>query len=186
MTTRLLPEKVPMRVLLRIDKSLETFEGWLVVVFLSCMVALAFMQVALRGLYTHGHMQWANTAMGYLDWSDTLVRLLILWLTFLGASLVTRENRHIKIDFFSQVLPPRLLPYRDLMLSVMCVFVSAVMIVVSIDYIKLEIDFGDTAFLGLPSWIGHIILPSGFASILLRFLIRGIRHSSDMFRSSPS
>ena len=74
-----------MKFLRLIDKGLAKVEGWLIVIFLGLMVTLTFLQVILRALYTHGHVQWANAIMGQVDWTEPFVRLLVLWITFLGA-----------------------------------------------------------------------------------------------------
>jgi TRAP-type C4-dicarboxylate transport system permease small subunit len=157
-----------------IDKVIARCEGWLIILFLWLMVILTFIRVCLRGLYTHGHLQWANTALGHLDWSEPLVRFLVLWLTFLGASLVTGENKHIKIDLFSTVIPPKWLPVCDLLLSVVCVGISAIMLKVCIGYVSMEMEFGGRLFLSLPSWIAQLILPVGFGLICFRFFLRAI------------
>jgi len=158
------------------DNILARFEGWLIIVFLWMMVVFTFIQVCLRGLYTHGHF------MGTLDWSEPFVRLLVLWLTFLGASLVTRENRHIKIDLFSSFLPQKWLSAREFILSMVCVLISAIMLKVCIDYVKMEMEFGGTLFRNFPVWIGELIIPAGFALILFRFLLRGVDQGLEIFR----
>ncbi len=163
-----------MKTLKWIDKGLARLEVWVIITFLSLMVILTFIQVCLRGFYTHGHVQWANALMGHIDWSEPFVRLLVLWLTFLGASLITGENKHIKIDLFSTLLPTKWLPLREFILSIVCVIISATMLFVCAGYIKIEIEFGGTLFLNLPSWIGELILPVGFALILFRFFVRTI------------
>ena len=175
-----------MRPLKWFDKNLAVFEGWLIIASLWLMVIFTFTQVCLRGLYTHAHLQWANSFMGHLDWSEPFVRLLVLWLTFLGASLVTKENKHIKIDFLSSLLPSKLLAVREFVLSLVCVLISGIMLKVSIDYLKMEIEFGGTIFFQLPSWIGEIIIPVGFALILFRFLLRAIDTGSEILRSLKS
>jgi TRAP-type C4-dicarboxylate transport system permease small subunit len=158
-----------MKVLEWIDKRLAQLEGWLIILFLWFMVAFTFLQVCLRGLYTHGHLGWANDLMGHLEWSEPMVRLLVLWLTFLGASLLTREGRHIRIDPFSAFLPPKWARLKNLLLSLACVLISAIMLKVCMNYIALEMEFGSRIFLRLPSWIGQLILPIGFGAILFRF-----------------
>jgi len=156
----------------RIDKAIARFEGWLLVVFLSLMVILTFVQVMLRSLYIYAHLGWANTLMGSLDWSELFVRLLVLWVTFLGASLVTRENKHIKIDLLTHLMPATWSPYRELLLSVSGAIVSALMIRASLFYIHTEISFGGSVFLSVPTWVGQLILPAGFSLICFRFLLR--------------
>jgi len=165
------------------DSALARIEGWLIIVFLWCMVVFTFIQVCLRDLYTHGHFQWANSLMGHLDWSEPFVRLLVLWLTFLGASLVTREGKHIKIDLFSSLLPAKLLPVRGFILSIVCVIISGLMIKVSVGYIKMEMEFGGTIFAYFPAWMGELIIPVGFALILFRFLLNAIEQGIEIARS---
>ena len=165
-----------------IDKGLARVEGWFIVIFLSLMVAFTFFQVILRSLYTHAHIQWANSILGYVDWTEPFVRLLVLWITFLGASLITGENRHIKIDLMSAILPSHWLPYRELLLSLVCVLVSGLMLKASIDFVWIEMDFGGHLFLNVPTWVGELILPAGFLLILFRFLLRGIEQAVEIFR----
>jgi len=171
-----------MKVLKWIDKHLVSLERWVIISFLSLMVIFTFIQVCLRGLYTHGHVQWANELMGRIDWSEPLVRLLVLWLTFLGASLITGENKHIKIDLFSTLLPKKWRPVREFILSIVCVIISAAMLFVCAGYVKIEMQFGGTLFLSLPSWIGELILPVGFALILFRFFLKTVENGFQVAR----
>jgi len=172
-----------MRIAQILDKVLARCEGWLISLFLWLMIVSAFFQVCLRGLYTHGNVQWANTLMGHLDWTEPLVRLLVLWLTFLGASLVTGEGRHIKIDLFSSLLPPRWQPVRDLVLLSVCVAICAIMCKVCAKYVALEMEFGAEMFLSIPSWMGQLILPAGFLLMLFRFSLRWADRFLEIMRS---
>jgi TRAP-type C4-dicarboxylate transport system permease small subunit len=173
-----------MKALNWLDQALARFEGWLIVLFLWQMVGFTFLQVLLRGLYTHGHLGWANNLMGHLEWSEPMVRLFVLWLTFLGASLVTRENKHIKIDLFTAVLPLHWLRIRDLILAVASVLIAAIMFKVCLDYTRLEKEFGSTLFLNLPAWIGQLILPIGFASIMFRFGLKVVTQIRELATGS--
>jgi C4-dicarboxylate transporter DctQ subunit len=163
-----------MKHLARIDKAIARFEGWLLIIFLSLMVSLTSLQVILRSLFIYAHLGWANTLMGSLDWSELFVRLLVLWVTFLGASLVTRENKHIKIDLLTHLMPAIWSPYRELFLSVSGAIVAALMIRASLFYIHTEMSFGGSVFLNVPTWVGQMIMPAGFALICFRFLLRAM------------
>ena len=166
-----------MKILRWIDKAVGRLEGWLIVAFLSTMVSLTFLQVLLRALYRHGHVGWANALVGQIDWSEPLVRLLVLWTAFLGASLITGENKHIKIDILSDFLPRRWLPVRELLLSIACMVVTGLMVKASMGYIRMEMTFGARLFLGIPTWLGQVILPAGFSLLLFRFLVRGLEQA---------
>ncbi|MBW1669657.1 MAG: TRAP transporter small permease subunit [Deltaproteobacteria bacterium] len=163
-----------MKALAKVDRFLAKMEGWLTITFLGLMVCLSFVHVTLRALYVHGNMHWANILAARIDWAGPMARLLVLWVTFLGASLVTRENKHIKIDLMSDLLPDRILPIRELAISTACVFITALMAKASFSYLSTEMQFQDTLFLGLPSWIGQLILPAGFCLLLFHFLVRGL------------
>ena len=79
------------RILKNIDSWISKFETVILVVVLSTMVILAFLQVVLRNLFSEGIL-----------WGDTFLRHLVLWVGFLGASLATREKKHINIDLFTR------------------------------------------------------------------------------------
>ncbi len=163
-----------MNILKHINRGLCRLEGWLIVLFLWAMVLMSFLQIILRTLYTHAHIQWANYILGQVDWAEPCARLLVLWLTFLGASLVTGENKHIKIDLMSALLPQRWLPFLELVLSLACVCICALMFKASLDYVRVEMSFGGHLFLKIPTWVGQLIIPAGFLLILFRFLLRGL------------
>ena len=170
-----------MNILKHIDRGLGRLEGWLIVLLLWVMVLMSFLQIILRNLYTHVHLQWANYVLGQVDWAEPCARLLVLWLTFLGASLVTGENKHIKIDLMSAILPRRWLPFRELVLSLACVFISALMFKASLDYVGVEMSFGGHLFLKIPTWVGQLIIPAGFLFILFRFFLRGLEQVMAIF-----
>ena len=175
-----------MNVVRKIDRVLGRLEGWLLVLFLAAMVILTFLQVALRSLFIYAHVHWANSFMGQIDWAEPLVRLLVLWVSLIGASLVTGENKHIKIDLMSDLLPAPLLPYRELLLSAACALITGFMLKASISYVKMEASFGAQIFAGLSNWVGQLILPMGFSVILFRFSLRAFGEAVTIYRGMRS
>ncbi|MFO7984305.1 MAG: TRAP transporter small permease [Desulfatiglandaceae bacterium] len=171
-----------MNTLTTLDNLLARIEGWAIMALVWLMVILTFVQVCLRGLYTHAHLLWANEAMGYLDWTQPFVRLLVLWLTFLGASLLARDNKHIRIDLLFTVLPPKWLPLREAILSAVCAGICGVMVVVCVGYIRMEMTFGGNLFLNVPNWIAQLILPVGFLLLVFRFLVRALNEGLRMVK----
>jgi TRAP-type C4-dicarboxylate transport system permease small subunit len=173
-----------MNILRFIDRIIAVVEGWFIIISLSLMVILTFFLVFLRALYTYLHLHWANIILGSVDWTESLVRLLVLWITFLGASLITKDNKHIKIDIMSAILPARWLPVRELILSLACVIITFLMIKASIGYVKTEMNFGGFIFLKLPVWVGQLIIPLGFSLLLFRFVLRGMEQILDLFKGT--
>ncbi|MFC1823732.1 TRAP transporter small permease [Thermodesulfobacteriota bacterium] len=174
-----------MKLLGIVDRAIAKLEGWLVVIFLTLMIALTFFQVILRALYTHAHLQWANTLLGQVDWAEPFVRLLVLWVTFLGASLLTGDNKHIKIDLMSSLLPTKWQPWRDIILSFGSILILGIALKASLNYIHLEMEFAGKLFLNIPTWMGQLILPMGFAVILFRFCLRAIDQAIILSRRTP-
>lgn len=154
-----------------LNNFLESIEKSLVILSFACMVIFSFLNVILRVLYTKFNIQWANSALVSIDWSEPFSRLMLLWVTFLGASLLTRGNLHIRIDFIGSFLSPFFIAVRELVLSIASVAVCFFMVWASIGYIKMEINYGNGVIAGLPAWIWQVIIPFGFTTILFRFLL---------------
>ena len=146
------------------------------------MVALTFVNVGLRSLYTHGHFLWANEVLGSLDWSGPLVQLLVLWLTFLGSSLLTRDGKHIKIDFLGTIMSSQWHPLKEFLLSLVALFIISIMVKLCVDHVIMEMEFGGESLFYLPSWTGQVILPLGFAMLFFRFLVKAIHEGTRMVR----
>jgi TRAP-type C4-dicarboxylate transport system permease small subunit len=71
---------------------LHRAEDALLVVLLSTMIVLAGTQIILRNFLDSGFV-----------WIDPLLRVLVLWLGLLGATVATRNNKHIRIDLLSKL-----------------------------------------------------------------------------------
>jgi TRAP-type C4-dicarboxylate transport system permease small subunit len=87
----------------RIDAGLARGEGAIAAILLLLMIALASLQALFRNL-TYLDLSFANDALGHLAWIDEFLKKGTLWLAFLGASLATRDERHIAIDVLPKLL----------------------------------------------------------------------------------
>src|SRR5262249_47018683 len=85
-----------MRLLHWLDHWLASLERALVVLLLTGLLGLGLLQVIERNVLASG-----------IFWADELLQHIVLWLGFLGASLATREHRHLSIDVLSHFLPGR-------------------------------------------------------------------------------
>jgi TRAP-type C4-dicarboxylate transport system permease small subunit len=45
--------------------------------------------------------------IAFLVWTDEVIRIAVVWLTFLGSAVGIRRNVHFVIDLFVNALPPR-------------------------------------------------------------------------------
>ena len=159
-----------MKALDRIDGSLARLEGWFLVVLIIGMTGLSFLQVVLRNLFQTG-----------LIWADPMNRHLVLWVGFFGAALAASQGKHITIDVLSRFIPPGLKKFVDILINAFGAVICAVLTNASIEFIQMEMEMGATLFLDIPTWIVLIIIPAGFAVILVHFLIHLIRCTGKLF-----
>lgn len=87
----------------KFDAGIARGEGAIAGAVLLTMILLASVQALLRNL-TYLELTFANDALGHLAWIDEFLKKGTLWLAFLGASLATRDERHIAIDVLPKLL----------------------------------------------------------------------------------
>jgi TRAP-type C4-dicarboxylate transport system permease small subunit len=76
-----------------IDRAFKLFEV-LIVLCLAAMVAMVFGNAVLRKASDWGLVLFG----GGIDVSEELSRIIFVWLTFIGAVVVARENAHLGVD----------------------------------------------------------------------------------------
>jgi TRAP-type C4-dicarboxylate transport system permease small subunit len=159
----------------RLDKIIDRMEQRLLVTLLSLMILIAFSQIVLRNLFDTG-----------LAWGDPLVRNLVLWVSFIGAALATKEGKHINIDVVSRWMPPRGKILVEAITGLFSSLVCALMTFAALKFIKNEAQMGGGTFLGIPLWIPEIILPITFALMALRFSLHSLKNFSMTLRMNPT
>lgn len=152
-----------MRILKAIDKALTQAEGAILIVLLSVMVVMSFLQVVLRNLFSSGIL-----------WADILLRHILLWLGFLGAALATSENRHINIDALRRFFSPRLRSAVEVLTNLFAAVICYLLASASWRFVEGEIEGGQNLFGDVPAWYGSIIIPLGFSLLVVHFAIRAI------------
>lgn len=138
-------------------------ENIALVTFLSALVLLAVGQIVLREVFNTG-----------FAWADELVKLIVMWLALVGAIAAARENRHIRIDLVSHLLPPKAVVGIRLVVDLFAAAVSAVIAWSTWRYLQLEIEFEETVLIDTPAWIAHLIIPLAFALISYRFVVGAV------------
>ncbi len=149
-----------MRIVQTFDAVLAKVEAVLIVTVLSLMILLSFGQVILRNFF-HGGILWA----------DLFLRQGVLWVGFLGASLATREGRHISIEVLSHFFPPGLVRFLARITQLAAAVVSGFLAISAFQFVRMEQEAGSTLFLDIPGWIFQIVLPYCFSVVALRFFL---------------
>ncbi len=159
-----------MQTLKKINNSLARIEEWLLVLIVLFMVVLAFLQVILRNIFAQNLM-----------WGDPLLRHLVLWVGFIGASLATKENKHINIDAMSRFLKGKIKIIVQMFINLIAMTASMVLCNAAIDFIIMEKEYGGPIFSNVPAWYFQIIIPIGFGLMSLRFLIQAVEQAYLLF-----
>ena len=142
------------------DRTLERFECRLIICLLSLMITLSFGQMLSRNLFHQA-----------LVWGDILLRQLVLWTGFLGASLAIRQNKHISIDVFSSFIPANTKNKVFILTRIATAIISGFLAWAAWSFVQFEKESESILFLGLPVWIFQLILPYSFITISFRFLL---------------
>jgi TRAP-type C4-dicarboxylate transport system permease small subunit len=145
----------------RLDNIISRIENILIVFMLSLMIIMAFLQIVLRNLFATG-----------FSWADVLVRYLVLWVAFLGASLATRENKHINIDVFSRWISGKSKIYLKAICELCSIIICGLLAYAAVKFIQFEAQMGGTTFFGQPVWLPKLIIPITFGLMTFRFALR--------------
>ncbi len=140
-------------------------EEMLLVLLVFGMVALGAIQIIVRNVLSMG-----------IVWIDPVIRHLVLWVALLGASVATRDDRHITIE----VLPARLSPAvrarikagLQLFSALVCLF----LVRPAVRFILDDYQPGKELALGIPLWVSQAIMPFMWLVLGIRFLLQGIKN----------
>lgn len=144
-------------------KSIHRIEDALLVALLSAMIILATTQILLRNFFDLGFI-----------WADPLLRVLVLWLGMIGATVATRENKHIRIDLLSRFFKRNT---HRLIQSFVGQFSAWVCLIIGwkgMEWIRLDYEDGMTSFGGIPVWAIEVIVPLAFSLIGIRYFIMSV------------
>jgi len=153
----------------RVDEAISRVEQTLLVTFLSFMILTAFLQIVLRNFFSTG-----------LNWADSLLRNLVLWIGFIGATLATKEGKHINIDVVSRWLPSLGKNIVTLITHLFSFGIGCLLTYAALKFIKNEVQMEKMTFLNIPAWIPEMILPMTFGLMTFRFGLRSFKSLSEM------
>jgi len=169
-------------VLQRVDGGIAAVEKVIVVIVVTVLVGLPLTQIVLRAV-----------GQGGLPWGHEVVRLLVMWLAFFGASLATRERRHITIDLLDRAITPRVKAGFNVITQAVAALVLGYLARTGIDFTKLQHEMGDkSAVLGIPEWIAVSVIPLALGIMTWRLLlgiaqdVQGIRTGDLDYLAGPA
>jgi len=140
---------------------LET--GALVILLLS-MIILSVLQIGLRNGLSSG-----------IIWADDYLRVVVLWLTFIGAMVASRQGgKHIAIDILYRSLNPSIQIKIKRLTDMATAMICFIAVYYSVAFVEMDYEYNEQAFASIPTWICEMIIPLGFLVIGLRYLFSSI------------
>ena len=150
---------------------LNRVEDALLVILLSAMIFLASTQILLRNFFDLGFV-----------WADPLLRVMVLWLGLIGATVATRNNKHIRIDLLSRLFKRNTHRLIQFFVGQISAWVCLVIAWYGAGWIRLDYLDGVVGFAGIPAWTLEIIVPFSFALIGLRYFFLSLTWLQWYFR----
>jgi TRAP-type C4-dicarboxylate transport system permease small subunit len=150
---------------------LHRAEDGLLALLLTTMIVLAGTQILMRNLFDSGFV-----------WIDPLLRVLVLWLGLIGATVATRHNKHIRIDLLSRYFSRNTHRLIQVMVGQISAWTCLVIAWYGMDWIRLDYEDSVTSFAGIPAWSVEIIVPLAFALIGIRYFLLSFHSMRLYFR----
>lgn len=149
-------------ILAKIDDAVGKVERGLVTAALVGMVVLVFVQVVLRYVFNTG-----------LPWLEETARYLLIWTGFLGASIATKDRRHIAIDALPRAFSAdsKAVALIGTLNHLICAGFCAFLVWIGWDFAGRSMELGRVSTtLELPLWIVQGAIPFACSIMTLRFL----------------
>ncbi len=146
-----------------LTKLTHLLEDSLLMLLLGSMIVLASGQIILRNFFDFGFI-----------WIDPLLRLLVLWTGLIGATVASRDNKHIRIDLLSRYLSKDVHLFIQFLVGLFTSFICTIIAWHGASWVLLDYQDNLLGFQDLPAWIMESIIPLAFGLIALRYLTHSV------------
>jgi C4-dicarboxylate transporter DctQ subunit len=135
----------------------------------STMILRAASTVAWMGVLFYFSLRVPNDNA----WATRIALFLLLWASFMGASMATYEGRHLTIDAVRKAIPARLTPWFNGMSNLAAGAFTLAFMVLAWRYWSLRLD--QVTLAGeIPPWLSTLAIPLPLALMSIRFIAKGL------------
>jgi len=106
-----------------------------------------------------------------LIWSEELIKLILVWITFVGAAVVCWDARHLNVDVLFSRLPYRLRRLVQFLNAAVAIAFLGFLIQPTLLLVKIE-NMADTGALGVPAGMLRLPVAVGAGLMILFILLR--------------
>jgi len=143
-----------------VKKVFNNIEEYIVVILLAVMTAVVFWQVVCRFVLKVS-----------LPWSEELSRYILVWASFLGASIGVKRGAHIGVEALVMVLPKSVKTIVRYLGVIISVIFCVVVFNGSLGIIQKQIvNHQVSPAMQIPMWWAYAALPAGAFLMAIRFI----------------
>ena len=156
--------KLLKKVLTPISDALDKVCSVAIVLMLGAMVIITGAQIICRTWFTA------------LSWSDEVTRYLLIWSTFLGATVVYRHNGHISVTVLQDAVKPKVAKALRVAVHAICFVLFAVLFYYSTLYC-MKLKKTATAMPIKMKWI-YMCIPISMVMMMIHSLLMGVEEAT--------
>ncbi len=153
---------------------LSEFDLYLGMILISTAIFITGLQVVLRYVFLHP-----------LPWPEELCVICLVWITFLGGSIVTRRDQHIAVNYFIRFIPVRLRFWNEIMLDLIT-FVYLILVIYGSAHMLAQNAPILTTALEISMNYILVAVPINFSIIAIFYSIRIVKKLKNHFKGSDS
>lgn len=153
---------------------LSEFDLYIGIILVSTAIFSTGLQVILRYVFNHP-----------LPWPEELCVICLVWITFLGGSLVTRRNHHLVVEYFTRFIPERLKFWNDIVLDLVTLAYLILVIWGSKHMLEQNAPLLSTALEISMNYI-LVAVPINFTIIALFYFFRLVKKLKNHFKGCDS
>lgn len=130
------------------------------VIIISFSVMLLFLQVIMRYIFKNS-----------ISWSEEFARYLFLWMIWVGASLATKESRHLKAEFLENLVPKKVMDFISISALLLWLMFSLWLSYSSFFLTKdIYLSHQKSSAMQLPMFIPYASVPVGCTLMSIRLI----------------
>jgi TRAP-type C4-dicarboxylate transport system permease small subunit len=140
---------------------------YLISIFLLVIVIVTILQVIFRFIFDSP-----------LVWSDELARFTLIWMTFIGAAIVSFDDKHLAVELIQEKLTPKLKLITTLMMRALIIAFLIITAVSSIELIQVS-HYLNSGALEIPFSYWRIAAPVGCILMVIFIIIKSVYDLQD-------
>ncbi|MBB4823515.1 TRAP-type C4-dicarboxylate transport system permease small subunit [Sporosarcina luteola] len=140
------------------EKVISRLEEWIVVIVLSIMSTIAFVNILSRGLASYS-----------LSFTEEITVNLFVMLTFVGTAIGVREQAHLGFTLLYDMANVAFKRVITVLVGLMMLLLFGVLLYYGFQMVKFQMDMGQkTPSLGWPQWWFSLAMPLGAVLCIYR------------------